>query len=97
MCDTTESVCFNGDITWNKNRKMIHISGKLTSDSEPGDLVFWFSGIQGSGAQVYMDTRLPIRGHDGEFIDKKLIMPYSSETTWSLQKISYEEEQKSVQ
>lgn len=89
ICDQTETACFDGSITWYKNRKDITINGRLKRATEPGKLVFMFSGHLTTGEQVFHTQKIEIRGKRGEIIDARFKPPFSNQTIWALHKLSF--------
>ena len=89
ICDQTETACFDGAITWYKNRKDITINGRLKRATEPGKLIFMFSGHLTTGEQVFHTQKIEIRGKRGEIIDARFKPPYSNQTIWALHRLSY--------
>jgi hypothetical protein len=89
ICDQTETACFDGSITWYKNRKDITINGRLKRAVEPGELIFMFSGHLTTGEQVFHTQKIEIRGKRGEIIDARFKPPFSNQTIWALHQLTY--------
>ncbi len=89
ICDQTETACFDGSITWYKNRKDITINGRLKRAVEPGKLIFMFSGHLTTGEQVFHTQKIDIRGKRGEIIDARFKPPFSNQTIWALHRLGY--------
>lgn len=89
ICDQTETACFDGSITWLKNRKMLTIEGRLKRTIDPGALIFMFSGFLTSGEQVFHSKEVEVRGKRGEILDERFKPPYSNQTIWSLYRFTY--------
>ena len=89
ICDQTETACFDGSITWYKNRKDITINGRLKRAIEPGKLIFMFSGHLTTGEQVFHTQKIEIRGKRSEIIDARFKPPFSNQTIWALHRLSY--------
>ena len=89
ICDQTETACFDGSITWYKNRKDITINGRLKRAVEPGKFIFMFSGHLTTGEQVFHTQKIEVRGKRGEIIDARFKPPFSNQTIWALHKLTY--------
>ena len=89
ICDITETACLDGTITWYLNRKMITIEGRMKRKISPGKMVYRFSGYLATGEQVFHAHKFTIRGKRGEIIDERLKPPYSNQTIWSLNRVTY--------
>lgn len=90
LCDAEQEVCLRGSVTWNKNDRLIEISGQLVSPAPaPGTMTFNFHGETGAGESVIHATDIKLRAVGREILDKKIIPPYSSETRWELTSIRF--------
>lgn len=90
LCDAAQEVCFRGSITWNKNDRLIEISGQLVAPAPAaGTMTFNFHGETGAGEPVIHATDIKLRAVGREILDKKIIPPYSSETRWQLTSIRF--------
>ncbi len=90
ICSKPEpEVCFRGAVRWEKNSRTIEISGQLLKHAPKGRMRFNFSGITGGGESVVHATEVEFRGVGKEFLDKRIIPPYSSEVTWSVSSVQF--------
>jgi hypothetical protein len=90
ICSSPEpEVCFRGSVRWDKNSRTIEISGQVLEQAPKGSMRFNFSGITGGGEPVVHSTDVQFRGVGKEYLDKRIIPPYSSEVTWSVASVQY--------
>lgn len=76
-------------IRWDKNQRTLSISGQMVKTAPKGVMRFYFRGVTGGGETVVHDTSLSFRGVGREFLDKRIIPPYSSEVTWTLTGVEF--------
>lgn len=89
ICSPSPEVCFDGTVRWDKNQRTISISGQMVKTPPKGTLRFYFRGVTGGGQTVVHDTEIAFRGVGREYLDKRIIPPYSSEVTWTLSGVDY--------
>lgn len=93
LCDQDGLVCFQSDIRYKSNSKIMEIRGNLYRTAGPGTLTFEFFGITPLGERVYHSTSVEVRGRYSESIYHKLGPPYSNRTQWTLNRVTFQAQQ----
>jgi hypothetical protein len=90
-CTPDEAVCIQGSLTTDNGYSLLRYSGRLKSNSGPGELLIAITAHDADGDKHHLQLSSMIKGHYSEIlkIDSEIIRGVDSDSTWHLDTVRF--------
>lgn len=89
LCDTAETVCLRGTLTYQPNERLLRLRGRVQFAPGPGELRILMTGENRRGDRRYAPMEITLRGKYSEIVDFKMIPDHPDVDAWQIDRISF--------